>query len=78
MVARKCELEWQSYEQDKPIHVPSHSTVNNVSAPSSLGIELVSWLYSDETEWQGNVSKRDIHGDKTNQSTYRATAWSTK
>jgi hypothetical protein len=30
-------------------------------------------IMSDQTEWQGNGSKRDIHMNKTNQSTYRAT-----
>jgi hypothetical protein len=56
-----------SWEPDKPIHVRSASRVNEVSSPSSLGIEPVSSFKADQTEWQGNVSKRDIHTNKTNQ-----------
>jgi hypothetical protein len=70
-MARKCEQAWHPYKKDKPIHVPSHSSVNDVSSPSSLGIWPVSWLYSDGTEWQGTVSKRGIHKNEINQSTYR-------
>jgi hypothetical protein len=76
-MASKCEQAWHSYEQDKPIHIPSDRWVNHVSSPSSLGIEFVSWLWSVQIEWPGNVSKRDIHIKKMNQSTYRATAQST-
>jgi hypothetical protein len=67
-----------SYEQDKPLHVQSHSAVNEVSSPSSLGIEPVSGLDPVQIEWQGNVSKGGIHTNKTNQSTYGATAQSTR
>jgi hypothetical protein len=38
----KCEQAWHSYEHNKAMHVPSHSEVNEVSAPSLLGIEPVS------------------------------------
>jgi hypothetical protein len=77
-MARACEQACHSYEQDKPIHVLRYSWVNNVSSPSWLGIEPVSWLSSDGREWQGHVSKRDIHMNKTNhQSTYWETANST-
>jgi hypothetical protein len=72
-MARKCEQDWHSYEQDKPIHVPSDSSVNDRISPSWLGIEPVSALLSAQIEWQANVSKRDISKNKTNQSTYRAT-----
>jgi hypothetical protein len=51
-MARKCELAWHSCQQDKYIHVPSHSKVNDVSAPSSLGMEPVSPLKPVQREWQ--------------------------
>ncbi len=76
MVASKCEHAWQSSKQEKPIHIPSHSWANDQSSPSSpslVGIEPVSWLEFVQTEWQRNVSKRDICANKTNQSTYGAT-----
>jgi hypothetical protein len=76
-MASKCEQAWHSCQQDKPIHVPSHSKVNDLSSPRLLGIEAVSWLSSVRTEWQANVSKRDIHTNKINQSTYWATEQST-
>jgi hypothetical protein len=72
-MARKCEQAWHLYEQeDPPIHVQSHSVVSAVGCPSLLGMEPVSWLLSDATEWQGDVSKLDIHKKTTNQSTYWA------
>jgi hypothetical protein len=68
------EQAWHSCQQDTPIHVPSDRLINEVSSPSSLGMEPVSWLVSVQIEWwQGNVSKRDIHANKTRQSTYGAT-----
>jgi hypothetical protein len=76
--ASKCEQAWHSYEQDKRMHVQSHSPVNDVSSPSSLGMEPLSWLDPvQKIEWQGNVSKREMHANKTNESTYRATVDST-
>jgi hypothetical protein len=73
-MARKCEQAWHSCEQDKPFHVLSDRIINPVSAPSSLGIDPVSWLVPNGTELQGNVSKRDIYANKTNQQcTYGAT-----
>jgi hypothetical protein len=78
IMARKCEQGWHSYEQDKPIHVQSHRPVNDVSFPSSLGMEPVSWLSAVQIEWQENVSKPSIHTNKkTHQSTYWATGEST-
>jgi hypothetical protein len=71
-MASKCEQAWQSCQHDKPIHVQVYSPVNDVSFPISLGIEPSSWLESVQIEWQGNVSKRDIPANKTNQSTYQA------
>jgi hypothetical protein len=59
------------------MHVRSARTVNNVSSPSSLGMEPVRRLRSVRTEWQGNVSKRGIHTNKTHQSTYWDTLQST-
>jgi hypothetical protein len=76
-MVRKCEQAWHSNEQDRRTHVPSHSSVNEAISPSSLGVEPVSWLVADWTEWQGNVSKLKIHKNKIHQSTYRATAEST-
>jgi hypothetical protein len=50
----------------------------DVSSPSSLGMEPVSWLKTAQIEWkQGNVSKRDIHANKTHQSTYQDPVQST-
>jgi hypothetical protein len=74
-MARKCEQSWHSCKQEvPPIHVLSHSVVNELSSPSSLAMEPVSWLSSVQIEWQGNVSKRAIHtNNKTHKSTYRAT-----
>jgi hypothetical protein len=72
-MARKCEQAWHSCQQDKSIHVRSDRWVNDVSVTSSLGIEPVSWLFSDQTEGQGHVSKRDFHANETNQCTYGAT-----
>jgi hypothetical protein len=43
-MARKCEHGWHSCQQDKPMYIRNHSSVNNVPSPSSLGIEPVSWL----------------------------------
>jgi hypothetical protein len=48
-----------------------------VSSLSSLGIEPVSWLEADRTEWQANVSKHDIQTSTIKQPTYRSTAHST-
>jgi hypothetical protein len=76
-MARKCEQRWHSYEQDPPIHVRRWRKLNDVSSPSSLGMEPVSWLFSDRIEWQGNVSQRDIHANKRNPSTYRVAGEST-
>jgi hypothetical protein len=75
-MARKCEQACHSYKQGKPIHVQSTSWFNNVRSPSSIGIEPVSWLKPDQIEWKGNVSKRVIHMNKTNQSTYRDPVYS--
>jgi hypothetical protein len=78
-LARKCEPAWHSYEQDSPIHVPRYIQVNDVSSLSSLGMEPVSWLSPDGTEWQGKVSgsMRDRPTNKINRATYRATVKST-
>jgi hypothetical protein len=73
-MASKCEQVWHSCQQDNPMHVPRISTSNDASAPISLGIEPVSWLYSVQIEWQRSVSKHDIHTNKRNQFTYRDTA----
>jgi hypothetical protein len=43
-MARKCEQPWHSCQQDNTTHVQRISAVNNVSSPSSIGIEPVSWL----------------------------------
>jgi hypothetical protein len=80
------QIEWQGNvskrdihtKKTEPIHVQSHSAVNEVSSPRSLGIEPVSWLRPDRTEWKGNVSTRDIYTNKKSQSTYGATAQSTR
>ncbi len=58
-------------KQEKPIHVPSDRLVNDVSAPSSVGIEPVSRLYADQTEWQQNVSRRQVHANKTRETNAR-------
>jgi hypothetical protein len=76
-MATKGEQARHPYEQDKPIHVPSDSKVNIVSAPSSLGMDSVRLLLTVQMEWQGNVRTRDIHTNKINQFTYKATAKST-
>jgi hypothetical protein len=73
----KCEQAWHSCHQDTPIHVQRSSQVNDISSPSSLGMKPVSWLRSVQIEWEGNLSKRGIHANKTHQSTYRATVYST-
>jgi hypothetical protein len=66
-MARKCEQAWHSCQQDKPIHVRSTSLVKDVSSPSSLGMEPVSWLYPvQKIEWQGNVSKQAWHSYEQN------------
>jgi hypothetical protein len=44
-MARKCEQAWHDYKQDTPIHVPRSSRVNDASRPSSLRMELESWLF---------------------------------
>ncbi len=72
-MARKGEQAWHSYEQDKPIHILRNNLVNYVSALSLLRMEPMSWLPSVQIERQENVSKHDIHANKTHQSTYRAT-----
>jgi hypothetical protein len=65
-------------EQDKPVHVKSNSQFKDVISPSSLGMEPVSSCFSCvQIEWQENMSKFDIHANKTHQSTYRATGQST-
>jgi hypothetical protein len=69
-MARKCEQASHSCEKEKPMHVRRYSIGNDVSAPSSLGMDPVSWFTSDQIEWQANVSKRDIHANKKNKSTY--------
>jgi hypothetical protein len=69
-MARKCEQAWHSYEKGKSIHVLRYIVFNIVSFPSSLGMGPVSLLSSVQIEWQENVSKRDIHRNKTKQSTY--------
>ena len=75
---RKCEQARHSLEKDKSIHVQRYNVVNDVSAPSLLGMEPVSWFQPVQIEWwQANVSKHDIHMKKTNQSTYRASVQST-
>jgi hypothetical protein len=51
---------WHSYEQDKPMHVPSDSIVNDVRSPSSLGIAPVSILSAAQIEWQGKMSKASV------------------
>jgi hypothetical protein len=61
-----------------PMHIPISSKVNKVSSLSLLGIEPMTWLDPEQTEWQGNASKHDIHANKTDQSLYRAPAQSTK
>jgi hypothetical protein len=73
-MASKCEQAWHSCQQDTRLHIPSHRPVNKVSSLSLLGIEPVSRLLPDWTEWwQANVSTRDNHPNKKNQSTYQAT-----
>jgi hypothetical protein len=75
-MARKCEQAWLSCYQDKqPIHVQRCTIPKEVSAPSSVGMEPLSWLVAVKTEWQGIVSKRDFHdANKTNNKcTYRDT-----
>jgi hypothetical protein len=77
-IARKCERAWYLYEQDKPMHVRRYRWVKDVSSPSSLGINPVSWFWSDQAEWQANVCKRGNHANKRKQCTYRAKVQSTR
>jgi hypothetical protein len=76
-MARTCEKACLSCQQDKPIHVPRYSRVNDVSSLSSIGIEPVSRLESDQVEWQRHVSKRDMLTTIINQYPYRDTVEST-
>jgi hypothetical protein len=72
-MARKCEQALYSYKNDNPIHAPRSRLFNEVSAPSSLGMEPERWLgpFPVQIEWPENVSKRNIYAKKTKQSTYR-------
>jgi hypothetical protein len=62
---------------NKSVNVLRNSQCNNVSLPSSFGIEPVSSLWPYGTEWQGNVSKRGMLRNYINKFTYEVPIEST-